>query len=372
MRVALFLNEFRPFGGMPRDCLRLAETLVAQGHCATIVTRTWVGREAPSEFVLPSGVAVVLLGRHGWTNRARNRRFIRDAEAWAGQHQPERRVGFMRMPGLDFHFACDPCYEAKVRRLKPAWYRLTPRYRYLAAMEREVFAKGRTCQILLLHGGEVETFHQFHGTERARMHVLPPGIRRHEFRSQDQARSRIELRRELSLSEDSLLLTLIGSGYRTKGLDRAIRALAELPQAQLVVAGQDRAEPFQRLANKLGVANRLHLLGGVDDLDRLMLASDLLVHPAYSENTGTVLLEALVRGLPVLCSGVCGFALHVRAAEAGRVLPEPFSQEGFTETLQELASKPAERRRLGQNGVAYGQRTDLYSCHETACRLITS
>ena len=36
------------------------------------------------------------------------------------------------------------------------------------------------------------------------------------------------------------------------------------------------------------------------------MEADLLIHPAYNENTGTVLLEALVAGLPVLVSAVCG------------------------------------------------------------------
>ena len=45
--------------------------------------------------------------------------------------------------------------------------------------------------------------------------------------------------------------------------------------------------------------------------------ADLLIHPAYNENTGTVLLEALVAGLPVLVSAVCGYAHYIAEADAG-------------------------------------------------------
>lgn len=46
------------------------------------------------------------------------------------------------------------------------------------------------------------------------------------------------------------------------------------------------------------------VLKGRSDIPRFLLGADLLIHPAYNENTGTVLLEALVAGLPVLVSAV--------------------------------------------------------------------
>ena len=62
-----------------------------------------------------------------------------------------------------------------------------------------------------------------------------------------------------------------GSGFRVKGLDRAVRSLAALPEAQraharLVVIGQNRPMEFELLARKLGVVDRVHFLGGRDDV----------------------------------------------------------------------------------------------------------
>ena len=57
-----------------------------------------------------------------------------------------------------------------------------------------------------------------------------------------------------------------------------------------------------------------------------LLAADLLLHPAYHENTGTILLEALVSGLPILTTDVCGYAHYVQEAKAGCVLTSPFQQ----------------------------------------------
>jgi UDP-glucose:(heptosyl)LPS alpha-1,3-glucosyltransferase len=100
-----------------------------------------------------------------------------------------------------------------------------------------------------------------------------------------------------------------------------------------------------------------------------MSAAELLVHPAYSENTGTILLEALTVGLPVLTTDVCGYAVHVVKAGAGIVLPSPFHQESFNREL--AGTLDAERAAAWRtNGLAYAAREDLYSCHERAAGII--
>jgi hypothetical protein len=53
------------------------------------------------------------------------------------------------------------------------------------------------------------------------------------------------------------------------------------------------------------------ILRGTQRHPRFLLGADLLIHPAYNENTGTVLLEALVAGLPVLTTAVCGYAHYI-------------------------------------------------------------
>jgi len=90
-----------------------------------------------------------------------------------------------------------------------------------------------------------------------------------------------------------------------------------------------------------------------------MAAADLLVHPARTETTGTVILEAVVNGLPVVASGICGYAEHVARADAGAVLSEPFAQGGFVAELRK-AQDAALRARWSENAVRYGETVDLY------------
>ena len=74
----------------------------------------------------------------------------------------------------------------------------------------------------------------------------------------------------------------------------------------------------------------VEFLKGRSDIPRFLLGADLLIHPAYNENTGTVLLEALVAGLPVLVTDVCGYAHYITDANCGRVVPSPSSSRRST------------------------------------------
>ena len=367
MKLGFILFDYFPFGGLQRDCLNIARLSAQRRHTVTIFVRAWQGERPP-------GIGVELLGRQGFTNIRRNRHFLKRLASALPGLGLDAVVGFNQAPGLDVYYGADPCYAAKVRRLKPAWYRWLPRFRHFEALERAVFQHGNRTEILLLKATEIPLYQEFYGTESERFHVLPPGVARRAFKEAQRLETRQRVRREHGWQPEDQLLLLVGSGFRTKGLDRAIRSLATLPKrdapaVRLIVIGRNQPGRFALEARRLGVADRVHFLGGRHDVPDFMLAADLLVHPAYSENTGTVLLEALTAGLPVLTTDVCGYAFHVGRADAGIVLPSPFSQDECSRAVAEMLT--SERAPSWHaNGLAYAAREDLYTCHERAADLI--
>lgn len=366
MRLGFVLYDYFPFGGLQRDCLRIARLCAERGHQITIVARRWQGER-------PEGIQVELLGCTGWSNIARNRHFFAALQGCVSSLRLDGLIGFNRAPGLDVYYAADPCYDARIRRRHGDWYRWLPRYRHYAGLERALFSAGGATQILLLTPKEVPTFQSLYGTESDRLHVLPPGIARRSFGEEQRRTIAGAKRSELKMAPGEKLLLFVGSGFRTKGLDRVIQALAAVRRsginARLVVIGQGSPGTFAGLARDAGVGAHIAFLGGRHDVPEFMLAADVLVHPAYSENTGTVLLEALALGLPVLCTDVCGFACHVEKAQAGLVLPSPFVQELCNKALATmLTSGQASQWQL--NGLAYAAKEDLYSCHERAADIV--
>ena len=322
---------------------------------------------------VPEGLEVRLLNAPGLTNHVRLLSFSRSLAGELASSGYDALMGFNKMPGLDLYFAADPCFASTVRS-KPLWYRLTPRCRAYLQLEKAVFEKGAKTDILLLSPREKAAFQRYYGTEEDRFHLLPPGISRDRLAPPNAAEIREAVREGLSIEPDRFVLLMVGSGFKTKGVDRAIRAMASLPRAVrtgalLLIAGNGKPGAFRRLAGRLGLSNQVRFLGGRDDIPGLMAAADLLIHPAYRENTGTVLIEAMAAGLPVLATGVCGYAHHVEQAGAGELVPSPYRQAELNRLLASMLDSETLRRYSAQ-GKEYVEKTDVFSLPEKAVDIL--
>jgi glycosyltransferase involved in cell wall biosynthesis len=138
-----------------------------------------------------------------------------------------------------------------------------------------------------------------------------------------------------------------------KGLDRLIEAMAFVPSANLVVAGNDEegySRELQELAAKRGLRDRVFFVGpdyGRDKLDWFRNAV-LFVLPSYSESFGVVAVEAMACGCPVVMTPEVGVAETITATGAGMTVSgEPAA---LGRSIDELLADPARRRRMGDIG----------------------
>ena len=151
-----------------------------------------------------------------------------------------------------------------------------------------------------------------------------------------------------------------------KGLDVLLRALAEIPDARLVVAGDplDPVEPLQRLADGLGLADRVEWrLGFLPDeqIPQLMAEATLVALPYRKIDSSGVLATALGHGRPAVVTDVGGLPDAIRDFGAGRVVP-PEDASALAAAIRELleedelakasAGAEAARRALTWDGAA--------------------
>lgn len=368
MQLAFCLFKYFPFGGLQRDFLRIALACQSRGHAIRVYVLEWEGE-------VPRGFEVVKVPVRALSNHRRYARFVAWVQDDLARRPAARVVGFNKMPGLDVYYAADPCFEEKAQTLRNPLYRLGPRYRHFSAYERAVFGVDSSTEILLISKAQLPVFVRYYGTPARRLHVLPPGIARDRRAPPDAARIRAEFRAELRLGPDDLLLVQIGSGFKTKGLDRSLKAVGALPdglkrRTRLIAVGQDDPRPFRLQAAALGLGDRVQVLGGRSDVQRFLLGADLMIHPAYHEAGGIVLLEALVVGLPVVATDVCGFAHYVAEADGGRLIPSPFDQGTLDHALADMLADADARARWSANGRAFADRADLYSMPDRAADVI--
>lgn len=367
MKLAFCLFKYFPFGGLQRDFLRIARECAARGHEIHVYTSEWQG-------TIPPGFEVHLLAPHGHQNHIRCINFAHQLKKATQSIRYDAVIGFNKLPGLDWYYAADVCYQARIYKEKSWVTRLLPRYRHYLALERAVFNPGEKTRIMLIAKREQAAFMHYYHTEEKRFFLLPPGIDRDRKAGVDAKEKRLILRKSFQLLPDTLLVLLIGSGFKTKGLDRAILALSGLPdhlkaRTQLWVIGQDNPQSYLKMAEKLQVNGLIQFLGGRPNIPDFLLAADLLIHPAYHENTGTVLLEALVAGLPVLTVDACGYAPYIEKAHAGQVLASPFSQEALNLSLKNMLISP-DREQWRQNALSFAAKADIYDLPQKAADLI--
>lgn len=368
MQLAFILYKYFPFGGLQRDFMRIALECQRRGHAVRVYVMIWEGE-------VPEGFEVLIAPVKAIFNHTRNERFTDWVEADLAKRPVDRVVGFNKMPGLDVYYAADPCFEDKAQTLRNPIYRRWGRYKHFAEYERAVFEPQSKTEVLMISEVQQPLFVKHYATPAERFHLLPPGIAQDRRAPGNADEIRQAFREEFQLRGDELLLVQIGSGFKTKGLDRSLKALAALPRelrkrTRLFVIGQDDPKPFQLQAKTLGVSNQVNFLKGRSDVPRFLLGADLLIHPAYNENTGTVLLEALVAGLPVLVTEVCGYAHYISDADCGRVVPSPFEQSQLDGLLAEMLDSDEQRSLWARNALAFADSADLYSMPERAADVI--
>lgn len=357
MKFAFCLFKYFPFGGLQRGFLQIAEVCLARGHQVDVYTISWQGE-------IPDRLHVSIVPVRGFTNHRRCESFAERLRQRLAARHYDAVVGFNKMPGLDVYFASDTCFAAKAS-ARSFWYRLTPRCRSFLRLERAVFDKESKTEILLISEQEKPFFVDYYGTAEQRFHLLPPGIARDRLAPHNTEEVRAELRYELAIGSDQNLVLMVGSGFKTKGVDRAIRAMSSLPlelreKTTLLIVGKDKTKPFLRLAERLGAADQVRFVGAREDVPRFLIAADLLLHPAYRENTGTVLIEAMAAGLPVLTTDVCGYSYHIERAGAGELVPSPFRQEALNQLLGSMLTSK-KKRQWQSNGKEYVANTDVFS-----------
>lgn len=189
------------------------------------------------------------------------------------------------------------------------------------------------------------------GADRRRLSVVPCGVDTVRFRPDGPGERPPRSR-----------LLCLGRLVERKGVADVVRALAHVPDAELVVAGgpppegldgDPVARRLRRLAARVGVADRVRLLGAVprDDVPALLRSADVVVCAPWYEPFGIVPLEAMACGVPVVAASVGGMIDTVVDGVTGVHVP-PRRPDRLARALRDLLADPALRARLGAAGVA--------------------
>jgi glycosyltransferase involved in cell wall biosynthesis len=157
-------------------------------------------------------------------------------------------------------------------------------------------------------------------------------------------------RGQLGVPEGCSLLLALGRLHRNKAFDVLIRAMRQLPDVHLVIAGEgpERAA-LQSLADMEGVSGRVHLPGWVQDVGGLLAVCDVLVCPSRREVLGNVVIEGWSAGRPVVAARAAGPSELINHGVDG-MLVEVEAPVALAEALGEILARPQQGAALAAAG----------------------
>jgi len=201
---------------------------------------------------------------------------------------------------------------------------------------------------------------------RRKMVVIGHGIEATSYPA-----TRAEARRALGLPAHGPLIGAVGRLSPEKGQVVLLRALpailAAFPRAACVVAGEGPARAqLEAETRRLGIGDRVVLLGFRRDVPRVLAALDLFVQPSIYEGFGLSLLEAMAAGLPVVASRVGGIPEVVEDGRTGLLVPSQ-DPAALAAAIVRLLGDAEGAQRLGESAANHAR--ERYSLSRVAERV---
>ena len=145
-------------------------------------------------------------------------------------------------------------------------------------------------------------------------------------------------RAELGIPQDAFVFISVGELNENKNHSTVIRALArtDIPNSYYLICGEGKLKQQHfELAQKLGISEKVKLLGFRTDVSEILRACDCFVFPSFREGLSVSLMEAMAAGLPCIASRIRG---NVDLLEESRYLFEPADESALCQLLKDAAN----------------------------------
>ncbi len=210
----------------------------------------------------------------------------------------------------------------------------------------------RAARIVSLSESTAVVVSDHYGLRRNKIVVVPNAVPGERF-APPSPQEKTAARAELGVDERAALAISVGALVPEKGVDLAIRSLAQQAECRLLIAGDgpERGALEHLATEQLG--DRARFLGSVADPRSLYAAADFLLLPSRGgDSMPAVLIEAGLSGLPAITCPIGAIADVVLNGETG-VLVEPDDLDALRAAVESLSSDRELAQRLGVGAHAH-------------------
>ena len=328
MKVALVIEKFSPSGGAERQCVNFARFLVARGHDIHVFARNI----QPGNGYTAHPVSAEGLFRHQSFD-AQSRKLLEKETFDIIQSFTRTAYQDILRLGGGTHREYLKQTDAAYSPLGRLWRKLRPKERLELDLERAGFAPHASKKIVAVSQRVKEEVLRHYDVPAEKVAVIHNGVDSNEFKPSAEARRLI--RNQIGLEDSDYTLLFVGSGFRRKGLESAIRAVDRVPSARLVVVGEGNAPAHPRVL----------MLGRRTDVSHLYAAADAFIFPTLYDPFPNAVIEAMASGLPVIVSRIAGVSEII--TDDSIVIENPRDVDELAAAVRKLED-PAVRKAMGE------------------------
>lgn len=242
-----------------------------------------------------------------------------------------------------------------------SWGRLLHRkiyYSLVLSLERLAYTRPEIALVLIARK-MAQALEQVYG-RRDHFPVIYAGLDHNVFNPSRTAAMRDDARRQMEISFDRFALLLIGNDWRNKGLPTLLNVLAQVQELpiDLLVAGLDDPAPFQAIARRCGLGDRVHFLPPRSDVEFYYAAADAYAGPSLEDAFALPIAEAMACGLPVIASATAGASEIITDGVDGFILKDPTDSSALAAMIRRLYEDRDLRAAMGARAA---QTTQQYT-----------
>lgn len=192
------------------------------------------------------------------------------------------------------------------------------------------------------------------GASSNKVEVVHYGLPYCWIEDEDIQHARQQIRAELNLGDDTIILGMVCRLVEQKGIGYALQAFQQIhkqfPDIHLIIAGEgELAELLQSKARLLGISGNVHWLGWRNDALTVIASMDIFLMPSLWEGFGLVLLEAMSRRIPIIASHVSAIPEVVDHQQTG-ILIAPQDVDALAKAITNLLQDRPLSKHMGLLG----------------------
>ena len=305
MKIAVIRQKFVNYGGAEQFVSGYAKHLANIGHEIHVFANQWAPSNHPNIKI------------HSVRAIKRNS-FLRVLSfAWFVLHREwlERRAYYLPF-------------------IKRFFFRFNLFHQLILRLEKRIFENGECKKIIAISEMVKRDILKHYQLPEDRVKVVYNGVQLDKFNPSNRKSFRNEIRQQLRISDEEVMILFVGSGFERKGLEYLIKSVQYIKKKnwRLVLVGKGKWKRYLDFASKENQGKIIHL-EPIDKIEKMYAAADFFILPSIYEPFGNANLEALASGLPIITSRNCGVAEIITPNKEGIILEEPSDSKAIAEAI---------------------------------------